>query len=217
MTGRTPKIRHLHPPELAPPPGYSNVVEVTGSRLVFIAGQTALDREGNLVGGNNLEAQADQAFRNVGYALAAAGCTAPGAASGASIPAVFAAVPDDPNRRAQLPSIGSGVTAITREEFERFAERGGEILTAPIAVVARALNMLSASPTGRRESAITVVGLCVRPVMPVTEPAELAANVAAHAYRDSATSTQPAELLDHPLAITRGAVRDPVRPARAIQ
>jgi enamine deaminase RidA (YjgF/YER057c/UK114 family) len=51
------------------------VVEVSGSRLVFIAGQTALDREGNLVGGKNLEAQADQVFRNVGYALAAAGCT----------------------------------------------------------------------------------------------------------------------------------------------
>jgi enamine deaminase RidA (YjgF/YER057c/UK114 family) len=52
------------------------VVEVSGSRLVFIAGQTALDREGNLVGGKNLEAQADQVFRNLGYALAAAGCTA---------------------------------------------------------------------------------------------------------------------------------------------
>ncbi len=38
-------IRTIHPPELAPPPGYSNVVEVSGGRLVFIAGQTALDRE----------------------------------------------------------------------------------------------------------------------------------------------------------------------------
>ena len=69
------KIRHIHPPELAPPPGYSNVVEVSGSRLVFIAGQTALDRDGNLVGGNNLEAQADQVFRNLGFARAASGCT----------------------------------------------------------------------------------------------------------------------------------------------
>jgi enamine deaminase RidA (YjgF/YER057c/UK114 family) len=70
------KIRTIYPPELAPPPGYSHVVEVSGGRLVFIAGQTALDREGNLVGGKDLEAQADHAFRNVGYALAAAGCTA---------------------------------------------------------------------------------------------------------------------------------------------
>ena len=70
------KIRTINPPELAPPPGYSNVVEVSGGRLVFIAGQTALDREGNLVGGKDLEAQADQVFRNLGFALAAAGCTA---------------------------------------------------------------------------------------------------------------------------------------------
>jgi hypothetical protein len=51
------------------------VVEVSGGRLVFVAGQTALDRDGNLVGANNLEAQADQVFRNLGFALAAAGCT----------------------------------------------------------------------------------------------------------------------------------------------
>src|SRR6266852_9494942 len=69
------KIRTVNAPELAPPPGYSNVVEVSGGRLVFIAGQTALDRDGNLVGANNLEAQADQVFRNLGFALAAAGCT----------------------------------------------------------------------------------------------------------------------------------------------
>ena len=43
---------------------------------MFIAGQTALDRDGNLVGGKDIEAQADQAFRNLGYGLAAAGCTA---------------------------------------------------------------------------------------------------------------------------------------------
>jgi enamine deaminase RidA (YjgF/YER057c/UK114 family) len=75
MSKRQTKIQFVNPPELAPPPGYSNVVEVSGSRLVFIAGQTALDRDGNLVGANNLEAQADQVFRNLGYALKAASCT----------------------------------------------------------------------------------------------------------------------------------------------
>jgi enamine deaminase RidA (YjgF/YER057c/UK114 family) len=70
------KIRTINPPELAPPTGYSNLVEVSAGLLVFIAGQTALDREGNLVGGNDIEAQADQVFRNLGYALAAVGCTA---------------------------------------------------------------------------------------------------------------------------------------------
>ncbi|MEJ0074060.1 MAG: RidA family protein [Alphaproteobacteria bacterium] len=69
-------IRFINPPGLAPPPGYSNVVEVRGSRIVFIAGQAASDRNGNLVGGSDLEAQADQAFRNLGVALDAAGLTA---------------------------------------------------------------------------------------------------------------------------------------------
>jgi enamine deaminase RidA (YjgF/YER057c/UK114 family) len=69
-------IRFLNPPELAPPPGYSNVVEVFGGRIIFIAGQTATDRQGKLVGKGDFEAQADQVFRNLSSALAAVGCSA---------------------------------------------------------------------------------------------------------------------------------------------
>lgn len=77
MTGPAPdNVRFINPPELAAPPGYSNVVEVRGGRIVFVAGQAATDRDGNLVGEGSLEAQADQAFRNLGAALAAADCTA---------------------------------------------------------------------------------------------------------------------------------------------
>ena len=72
----TATITRLNPPELAPPPGYSNVVDVRGARLVFIAGQVASDRDGNVVGKGDFEAQAEQAFHNLGVALAAAGCTA---------------------------------------------------------------------------------------------------------------------------------------------
>jgi enamine deaminase RidA (YjgF/YER057c/UK114 family) len=68
-------IRFVNPPELAPPPGYSNIAEIRGGRLVYIAGQAALDRDGSLVGEGNLEAQADQAFRNLATALSAVGCT----------------------------------------------------------------------------------------------------------------------------------------------
>lgn len=68
-------VRVVNPPELAPASGYSHVAEITGGRLVYIAGQTASDRHGRLVGGDDLEAQADQAFRNLGAALAAVGCT----------------------------------------------------------------------------------------------------------------------------------------------
>jgi enamine deaminase RidA (YjgF/YER057c/UK114 family) len=70
-----PAIRFSNPPELAPPPGYTNVDEISGGQIVFIAGQTATDREGNLVGKGDFEAQADQVFRNLSCALAAAGCS----------------------------------------------------------------------------------------------------------------------------------------------
>ena len=62
-------IRRLNPPELGSPPGYSQIVEVRASRIVFIAGQTALDRDGALVGKNDFAAQAEQVFRNLGIAL----------------------------------------------------------------------------------------------------------------------------------------------------
>ena len=67
-------IRRLNPPELGPPPGYSQVVEVRAGRLVFISGQTALNAAGELVGKDDFAAQAAQAFQNLGLALRAAGC-----------------------------------------------------------------------------------------------------------------------------------------------
>jgi enamine deaminase RidA (YjgF/YER057c/UK114 family) len=69
-------IRRLNPTELGSPPGYSQIVEVRASRIVFIAGQTALDRDGALVGKNDFAAQAEQVFRNLGIALETVGCTA---------------------------------------------------------------------------------------------------------------------------------------------
>jgi enamine deaminase RidA (YjgF/YER057c/UK114 family) len=71
-----PAIRLSNPEELAPPPGYSNIVEISGGRIIFIAGQTALDKHGGLVGKGDFEAQADQVFRNISAALASVGCTA---------------------------------------------------------------------------------------------------------------------------------------------
>jgi enamine deaminase RidA (YjgF/YER057c/UK114 family) len=69
-------IRRINPEELDTPPGFTQIVEVRASRLVFIAGQTALDRHGTLVGKNDFAAQAEQVFHNLGVALRAAGCTA---------------------------------------------------------------------------------------------------------------------------------------------
>jgi enamine deaminase RidA (YjgF/YER057c/UK114 family) len=68
-------IRHINPSELGTPPGYSQIVEVCAGCLVFIAGQTALDQDGNLVGKDDFPAQAAQVFRNLDAALRAVGCT----------------------------------------------------------------------------------------------------------------------------------------------
>jgi len=70
-----PSITRINPPELGIPPGYSQIVEVSAGRLIFIAGQTALDRDGNVVGKNDFGAQAAQVFRNLATALQASGCT----------------------------------------------------------------------------------------------------------------------------------------------
>jgi enamine deaminase RidA (YjgF/YER057c/UK114 family) len=69
-------IRHVNPPELGTAPGYSQVVEVRSGRIVFIAGQTALDAVGNVVGPGDIAAQATQVFHNLGVALRAVGGTA---------------------------------------------------------------------------------------------------------------------------------------------
>ena len=69
-------IVRTNPPELGTPPGYSQIVDIAASRIIFVSGQTALDQEGNLVGRNDFAAQAAQVFRNLAIALRARGCDA---------------------------------------------------------------------------------------------------------------------------------------------
>ncbi|WP_394827420.1 RidA family protein [Pendulispora albinea] len=69
----TTTIRRINPPTLATPRGYSHIVEARGGRTVYIAGQVALDREGNLVGGGDLVAQTEQVFANLKAALSEVG------------------------------------------------------------------------------------------------------------------------------------------------
>ncbi|CAM5596079.1 hypothetical protein SALBM311S_01539 [Streptomyces alboniger] len=64
----------INPPELSPPAGFSHAVVVTGSRTVFLAGQTALDANGKVVGDSLLE-QFERALTNLLTALRAAGGT----------------------------------------------------------------------------------------------------------------------------------------------
>ncbi|WP_328438073.1 RidA family protein [Streptomyces sp. NBC_00444] len=64
----------VNPPELSPPTGFSHAVVATGSRIVFLAGQTALDADGKVTG-STLPVQFEQALTNLLTALHAAGGT----------------------------------------------------------------------------------------------------------------------------------------------
>lgn len=68
--------RHaFNPTSLPTPPGYSQIVQVTGGDTLFIAGQVSLDASGELVGAGDLEAQARQVFANLVTALAECGAS----------------------------------------------------------------------------------------------------------------------------------------------
>jgi enamine deaminase RidA (YjgF/YER057c/UK114 family) len=67
-------IEPVNPPQLAKPSGFSHAVVATGGRLVFLAGQTALDASGAVVG-DDVVAQFEQALGNLLTALRAAGGT----------------------------------------------------------------------------------------------------------------------------------------------
>jgi enamine deaminase RidA (YjgF/YER057c/UK114 family) len=68
-------LRFFNPETMSKPPGYSHVVEMTGpGRIVYIAGQLGIDRDGRVVGApGDFRAQAVQAFENLKSALAAVG------------------------------------------------------------------------------------------------------------------------------------------------
>jgi enamine deaminase RidA (YjgF/YER057c/UK114 family) len=66
-------IQRINPPELARPSGYSHATVATG-RIVFLAGQTALDTTGTVIEGTVVD-QFEQALGNALTALAAAGGT----------------------------------------------------------------------------------------------------------------------------------------------
>ena len=68
-------VKLSSPATLAKPNGYSHVAEVTGGKTVYIAGQVALDKVGQLVGKDDFHAQVGQVFANLNEAVKAAGGT----------------------------------------------------------------------------------------------------------------------------------------------
>jgi enamine deaminase RidA (YjgF/YER057c/UK114 family) len=64
-------VQFINPPGLSRGT-YSHAAVVSGGRTVYVSGQVAFDDAGNVVGATFVE-QAEQVFRNLGVALAAAG------------------------------------------------------------------------------------------------------------------------------------------------
>jgi len=66
------QTRFINPDALSKPPGYTHVVEATApGRLIYLAGQLGLDREGKM--SSDFRLQAVQTFENLKNALAAVG------------------------------------------------------------------------------------------------------------------------------------------------
>ncbi|MFJ2115486.1 RidA family protein [Streptomyces sp. NPDC087850] len=93
-------LERVNPPGLAPATGFSHAVTATGGRLVLLAGQTALDGDGEVVGAD-LPAQFETALANLLAALAAAGGT-PGELARVTVYAT-----DIADYRAHAPQLGA--------------------------------------------------------------------------------------------------------------
>ncbi|GIH92291.1 RidA family protein [Planobispora siamensis] len=68
-------VKLVNPDGLPKPEVYRQLSIATGSKLVFLAGQVARDAEGRPVGGGDLAAQVEQAYLNIGTALAGIGAS----------------------------------------------------------------------------------------------------------------------------------------------
>ena len=68
----------INPPDLPKwTQAFSQVVTVSNAGLltIYLSGQVSVDQDNNLVGGDDLSKQADQAFKNLELALASVGAT----------------------------------------------------------------------------------------------------------------------------------------------
>jgi enamine deaminase RidA (YjgF/YER057c/UK114 family) len=64
----------VNPDQLVKPRGYNHGIKTTGaSTLLFLAGQVAWDKDGNLVGENNIVLQFDKALENLLAVVSEAG------------------------------------------------------------------------------------------------------------------------------------------------
>ncbi|MFF8945231.1 RidA family protein [Streptomyces sp. NPDC014864] len=104
----------VNPPELSPPTGFSHAVVAAGSRLVFLAGQTALDTDGKVTG-ETLPEQFRRALANLLTALRSAGGTA------ADLARVTVYATDLAAYRAHAPELGAIWRELAGREYPAMA------------------------------------------------------------------------------------------------
>jgi enamine deaminase RidA (YjgF/YER057c/UK114 family) len=68
-------IEHINPPGLATSPAYTQVVTAKPGTVIWVAGQTAQNAKGEVVGRGDLKAQVNQVWENLKVAVAAKGAT----------------------------------------------------------------------------------------------------------------------------------------------
>ena len=68
-------MKRLNPETLFKPQAYTQVVEATGRRTIFVSGQVSQDAQGNVVAPGDFRGQARQVFANLRAALEAAGAS----------------------------------------------------------------------------------------------------------------------------------------------
>ncbi|AWZ06023.1 MULTISPECIES: RidA family protein [unclassified Streptomyces] len=110
-------LERINPEELSPATGFSHAVVASGGRLVFLAGQTALDGAGKVVG-ETLAAQFERALANLLAALAGAG------GSPADLARVTVYAVDVADYRARAPELGRIWRRLAGREYPAMAVVG---------------------------------------------------------------------------------------------
>ncbi|WP_405487847.1 RidA family protein [Streptomyces sp. NBC_00096] len=110
-------LERINPQELSPATGFSHAVVASGGRLVFLAGQTALDGAGKVVG-ETLPGQFERALGNLLAALAEAG------GSPADLARVTVYAVDVADYRACAPELGRIWRRLAGREYPAMAVVG---------------------------------------------------------------------------------------------
>jgi enamine deaminase RidA (YjgF/YER057c/UK114 family) len=121
-------VERINPGELGRPSGFSHAVSVTERRLVFLAGQIGVDRDGK-VAAVGVVAQFEQALANLLTALAAAGGRAEDLVS------VTLYITDLEDYQAQAKEIGAVWRKLAGTEYPAMAGVGVTRLWLPEALV----------------------------------------------------------------------------------